>query len=66
MRCRGQPDPLAGRLCRLIFQARGPGPHNQLVELEDGQKLVVIHSALRPIYPRDWARWARDRQGRLF
>lgn len=52
-RARGRPDPLAGRLCRVLLQAHGPGPHNQLIELEDGTRLVVTRRALRVARGKD-------------
>lgn len=37
----GKRSPWAGRLCRVVCEGVGPGPHNVLVEL-DGQRLVTI------------------------
>lgn len=34
--------PYKGKLCRILCEGHGPGPHNLLLEFEDGYKLVTI------------------------
>jgi len=33
--------PYHQRLCRIIAAGRGPGPHNVMLEFEDGHRLVT-------------------------
>ncbi len=49
----GDPDELAGRLCRVVLRGGGPGPRNLLVQLEDGTRHAVIWRALRKARAKD-------------
>lgn len=56
-----QRSPWAGRLCRVICEGRGPGPHNVMVELDDGSRAVVIRRDKSLRLAR-----GRDRQQEMF
>jgi hypothetical protein len=49
-----------GQFCKVLVQARGPGPRNVLLEFEDGYRLVSIRADKSIRKP-----WKRERQGSL-
>jgi len=47
--------PYHQRLCRILAAGRGPGPHNIMLEFEDGYRLVAIRAdkSTRRVRSRD-------------
>jgi hypothetical protein len=39
--------------CKLLAMGRGPGPHNMLVEFEDGYQMVTPKHSIRRRHKKD-------------
>jgi hypothetical protein len=50
-RLEGKANPWRQRVCRVLAEGRGPGPHNLLLEFEDGSRIVTVHRrrSVRPL-----------------